>query len=184
MRVFFVFYLIIPALCFSQKKVYNTKIDTANKVIIYGGNTTITKVDSLRIEKLVVNQETIDSIYFIGYETVKDTSGNVLTMYKFSPSKKRISFDVDISISLDTPFIPLKTLLPSPRNFIRLDKTGDYVKAIGINKESVYGVPTYTSDYKTIRFRGRVVSDTLLIIILTPTIPRARISGVFRRPNL
>jgi len=146
---------------------------------VFNGNTTIYRVDSLFIGQLVVNEKKADSIYFIGSTTVYDTAGKFYTtVYNFLPSVHGISFNVDIIISFDKPFLPWYTTEPLPPNAIVLGRKNDVIRVSAANGEA-QSSNRWSVNFYLVRVRGTINGDDLKISVRSKERLYAKIESVY-----
>ena len=81
---------------------YETNIRKADTVSIKGGKTTINKADKVIIENY---NTTKPAILLTGITEQRDSLGIYFTQYIFKPSDGSSSFQYDIKIQLDAPFL-------------------------------------------------------------------------------
>jgi|GEM_PF-3207575 hypothetical protein len=172
--------LLSNILSYAQKKQFNTRIDTAGKVTINGGQTIILKADTVFIGQLTISQNVADSIYLYKSTTTQDTNGIYSTVYTFGPKKTSPSFNVDITIYFDKPYIPIYSLYKLPPGAILEignPERDEIFKATGENGD-VNISQYYNKDFKSLRARGIVMADKVNILVKSKERLFARISGV------
>lgn len=101
----------------NAQKTYNTNIDSAGTVNIYGNGKTI-------IGKIIINQSIKSKILLAEQSQNKDTSGTYITVFKFVNSDNQgvPFFAVNISLEFDLPVVSV-----SP------DLIGETTSAFSIN---------------------------------------------------
>lgn len=143
-------FLLFSSLTNAQVKkgnnIYKTTIDTAGRVEIKGGTTTILKADTV-----IINQKIRTNIYYLGSTVSRDTTGAYMTSYKFCPEDNAGSFPINITIYLDKPFVPLTKNEPI---YADVAGTGGGMTQLMISK---------TPDYTAFRIRGQVYGDNVVI---------------------
>jgi hypothetical protein len=177
--IFVISFLWTSSVISQQKKnTYNTTIGKAQSVKISSGSINIVRADTVFIGQLVINRPVVDSIFFLGSTSVKDTFGIYTTTYKFAPKTRQIAFAADIAILFDTSFIPWDR--DRPKNVIRL-KTKTF---------NVYGdggdVQTsnmFTPERNALFVRGMVSADNLYVQIKSNRKLFATIYGIVGRPK-
>jgi len=149
-----------------QQKIYNTKIDSAGKVEIKGGFTKILHVDTVFIGQIVINQSAQTEVFFLGSTTVQDTTGYYTTTFKFVPNLNPGTFNINVFISFDKPFVPwyvTEPPLPSRTNALVKGGVETHIFKMYGDKGDVNLPQQYTPDYKAIRIRGIVAADNIYI---------------------
>lgn len=177
----YVLLMITPIFSYCQKKkdkaTYNTKIDTAGKVEINGGKTTILKADTVFIGQLLVDHSIPTEVYFLGSQTIQD-SAYYTTIFKFAPKYTAGTFNINVVIQFDKEFTPWsQTYPPPPPSTIIFNKDRDYFKIWGDNGKPT--TPTlWTTDLKSVRVRGLVEADNIYVAIKSKQRLFATISGI------
>jgi hypothetical protein len=181
--ILFIAALTLTLNAYSQKKknnkdVYNTHIDTAGKVEINGGNTTILKVDTMFIGQLIIDPSITTQVFFWGSTSIKDNNGIYTTTFRFAPKVNPGTFNINVAIEFDSSFIPwYLTDPPPPSNAIVLGRKNHVVDIKDDYGESAI-MPRWTTDYKVIIFRGLISADNIYISVKSKTKLYATIHGV------
>lgn len=163
----------------AQKNTYNTHVDTARKVIVNAGRTTILKADSVFIGQVIINEAIPTQVYFLGSTTTLDTNKIYTTTFKFAPKVNPGTFNVNITIKFDKPFIPWYTTERPPPNAIVPGWTDHVIDIRGDN-----GVPQvsngWSNNYYVLQVRGPVPADDIYISVKSKERLYATITGAIR----
>jgi hypothetical protein len=162
----------------NNKTLYQTKIDTAGKVDIHGGKTTIIKADTVFIGQIIIDQAVPTEVFFLGSVVTQDTNGIYTTTYKFAPKVNPGTFNINVVIGLDKPFLPwYMGDPPPPRNMLILGRRNHVIDVKGDNGQPQVSLQ-WTTDYKLIRVRGLVAADNVYVAIRSKEKLYSTISGV------
>ena len=168
--------LLLSFVATGQNKQYNTRIDTAGKVTINSGTTIILKADSVFIGQIIIDQAVPTKVYFLGSITTQDSTGIYTTTFKFAPRNNTSTFDVNITINFDKPFIPWYTTERLPPNTINPLWTSYIFDVRGDNGDS-QASESWSKTYHFLRVRGLVSADNIYIAVKSKEKLFATITG-------
>jgi hypothetical protein len=180
-RVFIIFLLLASSRAVSQEtpknnNTYNTKIDTARKVNIKGGKTTILSVG---IVNVTISDNSIPTdVYLVSATWKLDSIGFYTTTVKLAPQTKATTFSIYAVIKFDKPFSPAWMDDPPPPPGALIPGRKHHIIDYGSDNGSLQFVPLFTNDLTTIILRGMVSADDIYVSVKSKEKLSVAITGI------
>jgi hypothetical protein len=156
-------FIFLYSLAYSQKGkvIYETKIESASKVNINSGEINISKADTVIINsKFIVSLDPQrPKVYLANVTGEKDSTGTYTTYYTFAPKGNLLSFDFDLLITFDKPFI---------------DPVLNFMASGGVY---TFSWQDYSVENKYIRLIGKAQNKSLTIFLRSKEPLNAKIFG-------